>query len=120
MATVHIYGIPNCDTIKKTLNWFNRQGITYVFHDYKKEGIKKGKLQEWCRKAGWETVMNKRSTTWRETDPAVQAGITNAAAAIGLMMEANSLIKRPVIETEKGIIIGFDEKNILSQIKQIT
>lgn len=120
MASIKIYGIPNCDTIKKTIKWFEQQGIDYAFHDYKKEGIKKGKLQEWCRKAGWETVMNKRSTTWRETDPAVQAGITNANAAIGLMMEAHSLIKRPLIETEKGIIVGFDEKNILSQLKQIT
>lgn len=117
MDKITIYGIPNCDTIKKTKDWFSKNKIDITFHDYKKEGISKKKLQDWCKEAGWETLLNKKGTTWRTIDPAVQAGVTNATAAIALMMDHNSLIKRPVIETGKKIIVGFDEKNISSLIK---
>lgn len=117
MSTIDIYGIPNCDTIKKTLEWFRKNKIDVNFHDYKKEGITRSKLQAWSKEVGWETLLNRKGTTWRKIDPVVQAGITNATAAIKLMAEQTSLIKRPVIETEKGVIVGFDENIISSLIK---
>lgn len=118
MNKITIYGIPNCDTVKKTTDWFRKNKVEFDFHDYKKEGISKSKLQAWCRQAGWEKLLNKKSTTWRNTDAAIQAGVTNTSSAIALMLEQTSLIKRPVIETAQGIVIGFDEKNISSLINQ--
>ncbi len=105
-----VYGIPNCDTVKKVLTWLQKHKITYQFHDYKKEGISPGKLKNWCEQVGWETVLNKKSTTWRELDPKTQASITNEKAAIKLMVENTSSIKRTVIEKdEKVMVVGFNE-----------
>lgn len=106
-----VYGIPNCDVIKKTNNWLQDQKIAFKFHDYKQQGISAEKLREWCKQKGWETIFNKRSTTWKELDAATQAGTTNEAAAIRLMQEHTSIIKRPVIEYNgKVIAVGFNEK----------
>ena len=113
MATITVYGIPNCDTIKKTTDWFKRKNIAIAFHDYKKEGISKEKLVAWCRLAGWEMILNKKSTTWRSLSPEEQNKITSQAAAVKLMQAQTSIIKRPVIEVGGKIVIGFDD-NILS------
>jgi len=105
-----IYGIPNCDTIKKVITWFNDNKISYEFHDYKKLGIAPAKLRNWIRQAGLETVLNRKSTTWRELDAKTQVSITNEKAAIALMAENTSIIKRPVIEKgDKVITVGFNE-----------
>lgn len=117
MENITIYGIPNCDSIKKTIHFLQAKKITFNFHDYKKVGITKSKLQSWCKLAGWETILNKKGTTWRKLDKTVQDKITNQASAIALMLEHNSLIKRPVIEAGHNIIIGFDETNITTQLK---
>lgn len=113
MKTIRVYGIPNCDTIKKTLDWFKKNKESVDFYDYKKSGITKEKLAEWSKAVGWEMLLNKKSTTWRNLSPEVQSKITSQSAAIGLMKEQTSIIKRPVIEFDKKLIVGFDE-NILN------
>jgi Spx/MgsR family transcriptional regulator len=112
MNTITVYGIPNCDTIKKTLNWITKKNIAFVFHDYKRSGISKEKLAAWCRQVGWEVLLNKKSTTWRDLSPAVQQKVFNQTTAIKLMMDNNSIIKRPVIETGKILLVGFKETEL--------
>lgn len=107
-----LYGIPNCNSVKKARTWLEENQISYSFHDYKKSGITATKLKEWTAKTGWQPLVNKQGTTWRQLDKFVQDNITNEKTAISLMLEKNSVIKRPVIETSKGeIIVGFDEAN---------
>jgi arsenate reductase (glutaredoxin) len=105
-----IYGIPNCDTMKKAFDSLKENKVGYEFHDYKKEGISKEKLKEWSKQVGWETILNKRSTTWKELGEATQKKITNETAAIQLMQEYTSIIKRPVLETKQGLVVGFDKE----------
>ncbi len=107
--TIIIYGIPNCDTIKKTLGWFTKNKIEFEFHDYKKSGISKEKLNAWCKLTGWEIVLNKKSSTWRNLPKEEQEKITNQTKAIALMQHQNSIIKRPVTAFGEKILIGFDE-----------
>lgn len=106
---ITIYGIPNCDTIKKTLDWFKAHKIDSTFYNYKTEGITAAKLKEWCKLADWQLLLNKKSSTWRNIDPATQATITTQAAAIKLMLQQTSIIKRPVVEINGTILIGYDE-----------
>ena len=104
-----VYGIKNCNTVKKALDWLGENNIEYEFHDFKKLGITEQKLKEWTSKLGWEPLINKRGTTWKQLDPGRQTAVNSEAEAFRLMQEKPSLIKRPVIETEKGIFVGFDE-----------
>lgn len=117
MAAIIVYGIPNCDTTKKALALLKTYNVTFSFHDYKQQGITPLKLEAWCEKAGWEIILNKRSTTWRELDEAGQKNIINQRAAIKLMMENNSIIKRPIIEINGNLLIGFNETEITKQLK---
>lgn len=104
-----IYGIPNCDTIKKVLDWMKAKKFNYQFHDYKTSGISKKELKNWCDQVGWETIFNKRSTTYKTLSPEVQASISNATNAIKIMEEHTSIIKRPVITKDNKVIaVGFD------------
>ena len=114
-----VYGIPNCDTTKKALTWLKENKIAFTFHDYKQEGISKAKLEAWCKKTGWETIFNKRSTTWRELSGAEQKKVTNQTAAIKIMMENNSIIKRPIVEFENEIFVGFKEDEIKGLLNNI-
>lgn len=109
MAEITLYGIPNCDTTKKAMAWLKNNKVDFVFHDYKQQGITKQKLEAWCAAKGWETIFNKRSTTWRELPEAEQQKITNQQAATKVMLESNSIIKRPVVEFGGDIIVGFKE-----------
>ena len=105
-----LFGIPNCNTVKKASDWLKEKNINYEFHDYKKQGIDSATLKKWCSQVGWEILVNKKGTTWRGFEHDIQATITNQKSAIALMLEKPSLIKRPVIETEGKILaIGFDE-----------
>ncbi|MBS1496173.1 MAG: Spx/MgsR family RNA polymerase-binding regulatory protein [Bacteroidetes bacterium] len=115
MSTPIIYGIPNCDTIKKTFTWFKANKIDFIFHNYKTDGIAIAKLKAWCKYADWQLLLNKKSSTWRNTDPATQSSITTQAAAIKLMQLHTSLIKRPVIECNNGILIGYNEADLEKQ-----
>ena len=109
MSNTILYGIPNCDTTKKAMAWLQKNNIDFSFHDYKLQGISKERLELWCNKQGWETIFNKRSTTWRELPEAEQQKVTNQAAAIKIMLANNSIIKRPVIEHNGKLIVGFKE-----------
>lgn len=105
-----IYGIPNCNTVKKTLDWFKQHQIDYEFHDFKKQGITEAKLEEWTAQLGWEALLNRKGTTWRALDADMQKNISSKENAFRLMREKTSVIKRPVVETASGkIILGFDE-----------
>lgn len=103
---ITMYGIPNCDTIKKAKKWLEANGIDYEFHDYKKQSITKAKLKDWCKQADWEVLLNRRGTTWRKLDDETKNNI-NKTSAIDIMAENTSIIKRPVIETGSEILIGF-------------
>jgi arsenate reductase len=117
MTKTTVYGIPNCDSVKKATNWLQQNNIEFEFHDFKKNGITKQKLKEWCIDLGWETVLNKKSTTWRSLTPEEQSGVMNQQTAINCMAEKTSLIKRPVIEYKSTRIIGFDEARYQSFFK---
>ena len=117
MADTIVYGIPNCDTTKKAMGWLKKNKIAFSFHDYKLEGISKHKLEDWCKKAGWETIFNKRSTTWRELPEAEQKKVIDQPSAIKVMIKNNSIIKRPVIEFNNKLLIGFNETEIIKQLK---
>ena len=103
-----MYGIPNCDTIKKARKWLEANDVAYEFHDYKKLGVPEKELKRWVKQAGWETVLNKRGTTWRKLDDNTKNNI-NEAAAIRIMLENPSIIKRPVLESGNSLLIGFIE-----------
>ncbi|MFD2162412.1 ArsC family reductase [Paradesertivirga mongoliensis] len=104
-----VYGIKNCDTVKKALKWLDDHQVSYEFHDFKKFGVSEEKLEEWSAQTGWEPLLNKRGTTWKKLGPEVQNQIQNKADAFKLMQEKTSIIKRPVIEGANNIILGFDE-----------
>lgn len=113
-----VYGIPNCNTVKKARTWLADNGIEYEFHDFKKQGITTAKLNEWCEVFGWEKVLNKKGTTWKKISPEQQSQITGQAAAVALLAENTSAIKRPVVEKDgKAILISFDEELYSSVLK---
>ncbi|MES2775117.1 MAG: arsenate reductase [Bacteroidota bacterium] len=115
-----VYGIPNCDVIKKVLDWFKVNNIDYEFHDYKKDGISQAKLISWVKQVGLEIVLNKRSTTWRELTTEEQESASEPAAAIALMVNNTSLIKRPVIESgDKVVMVGFNQTQYDQKLKNL-
>ncbi|MDE1159953.1 MAG: ArsC family reductase [Neorhizobium sp.] len=105
MATT-IYGIKNCDTMKKARTWLDDKGIAYGFHDYKASGIDRSHLEKWVAEKGWETVLNRAGTTFKKLDDAEKSDLT-AEKAITLMLAQPSMIKRPVLEAGGKLVIGF-------------
>jgi len=103
---ITLYGIPNCDTIKKARKWLNDNGIDYEFHDYKKLGVPEKELKAWVKQLGWEVLLNKRGTTWRKLDDEVKESV-DEKAAITIMLENPSIIKRPVLVSGKTLLVGF-------------
>ena len=101
-----MYGIPNCDTIKKARTWLGGNGVAYTFHDYKKAGVDRAALDRWADALGWEVLLNRAGTTFRKLPEADRAGI-DRAKAIALMEAQPSMIKRPVLEGEGRLIVGF-------------
>ena len=108
MAETIVYGIPNCDTVKKARKWLEAQGVDYAFHDYKKQGADAGKLVAWIEAKGVDTVLNRRGTSFRKLSDADKADIV-AAKAVTLLQDNPSMIKRPVVEHDGGLLIGFKE-----------
>ncbi|WP_427963713.1 ArsC family reductase [Altererythrobacter sp.] len=106
--TIKLYGIPNCDTVKKARKWLERQGLDYAFHDYKKEGADPAKLAVWIADKGVDTILNRRGTTFRKLSDAEKADI-DAAKAVTLLEANPSMIKRPVVEYDGGLLVGFKE-----------
>jgi len=104
--TITIYGIKNCDTMKKAFVWLDSQGIAYRFHDYKKEGVTKAQLTAWCQALGWEKVINRAGPTFRKLPEADKEGLTQTKA-IALMMGNPSMIKRPLLDTGTALELGF-------------
>ena len=104
--TITLYGIKNCDTMKKARAWLAGHGVDYVFHDYKVAGIERARLERWCDEAGWEVLLNRYGTTFRKLPDAAKASLT-ATKAIGLMLAQPSLIKRPVLEHAGQLTVGF-------------
>lgn len=104
--TLTLYGIPNCDTVKKARTWLADRGVAYDFHDYKKSGIDRASLEGWANKLGWEKLLNRAGTTFRKLSDADKADI-DRPKAIDLMLAQPSLIKRPVVEHGDGLLVGF-------------
>ncbi len=105
---ITVYGIPNCDTVKKARAWLTAQGVDYRFHDFKKQGVPPSQLPAWIEAVGWETLLNRRGTTWRKLDAATQSAVTDAASASALMRAHPSVIRRPVVEWGTQLTVGFD------------
>jgi Spx/MgsR family transcriptional regulator len=104
-----VYGITNCNTVKKALDWFKANNVAYEFHDFKKLGVSTEKLNEWDKKAGYEKFMNKQGLTWKQLDPTVKESIKTKGDALQLLQQKTSMIKRPVIEKDGFLFFGFDE-----------
>ncbi|MBO6609364.1 arsenate reductase [Altererythrobacter sp.] len=107
---IHLYGIPNCDTVKRARKWLDTKGIEYAFHDYKKEGADPAKLTKWIETHGVDIVLNRRGTTFRKLSDAEKADI-DAAKAVILLEQYPSMIKRPVVEHARGVLVGFKESD---------
>ena len=109
MKPLAVYGIANCDTVKKARQWLGSQALPYQFHDFKKQGVPELELQAWLNACGWETLLNRRGTTWRQLDAATQAEVVDAQTAAALMRTQSSVIKRPIVCWPGGAItVGFD------------
>jgi len=104
---ITVYGIRNCDTVKKALKWLEQEDVEYQFHDYKKLELEKKMLSAWCKQIDWELLLNRRGTTWRKLPDDARDNI-NKTSAIALMLEHTSMIKRPVIDTGNELLVGFD------------
>lgn len=112
--TVKMYGIKNCDTIKKAREWLDKHAIAFEFHDYKTLGIERRLLETWCREAGWEVLLNRAGTTFRKLPEKDKEGL-NEQRAIQLMMAQPSMIKRPVLDVGKRRLVGFKPENYALQ-----
>lgn len=113
---ITLYGIPNCDTVKKARTWLNDQGVAYEFHDFKKQGVPAAKLPAWGKAVGWDKLLNRQGTTWRKLDAATQAGAADPAGAQALMVANPSVIKRPVVDWGKDVTVGFDAAGWQSRV----
>lgn len=112
-----VYGIKNCNTVKKVLTYLDEHAVPYRFHDYKKEGITKERLGAWCGQVGWEVLVNKKGTTWRQLDDTEKTGVTDTDTAIVLMAGKTSVIKRPVIEENDVVVcVGWNEDALSKMI----
>lgn len=104
--TLTLYGIPNCDTVKKARRWLDEHGVAHRFHDFRKDGLDAGRLQGWIDTLGWEKLLNKSGTTFRKLPDAQKDGL-DAASAKALMLDQPAMIRRPVVETDSGLSVGF-------------
>lgn len=105
----HVFGIPNCDTVKKARNWLDAHGVPYTFHDFKKNGISPALIEGWTAQVNWETLVNRKGTTWRGLPEVRKAAIADADSAADLMLEFPSVIKRPVLVTGDQVHVGFSD-----------
>ncbi len=114
---ITIYGIKNCDTMKKARAWLDKRGVEYKFHDYKTAGIERAKLEGWAKKAGWESLLNRAGTTFRKLPDKDKAALTEKKAVV-LMLAQPSMIKRPVLELGGGkLLVGFNPEEYGAALK---
>lgn len=107
---ITLYGIPNCDTVKRARAWLTAQGREHAFHDFKRQGVPADRLDAWMAAQGWERLVNRQGTTWRKLDELVKQSVVDAASARALLLAQASVIKRPVVEWGDGsVTVGFDE-----------
>jgi arsenate reductase len=104
-----LYGIPNCDTVKKARTWLSGQGQQFDFHDFKKQGLERATVAAWLQQADWELLVNRKGTTWRKLPDERKAAVVDKASALELMLEFPSAIKRPVLESAGTLSVGFSE-----------
>lgn len=104
-----LYGIPNCNSVKKARTWLTTHGIDLPFHDFKKQGITEDMLKTWLKQVGWEKLVNRKGTTWRLLTADAKAAVSDEASAIRLLLEKPSIIKRPMLEKDGKLTLGFDE-----------
>ena len=117
---VILYGIKNCDTIKKARRWLDDQQIEYRFHDYRTDGLERDLLTHFIAELGWEPLLNTRGTTWRQLDEAARAAINNADAAAALMLEKPAIIKRPLLcAPGKPMLLGFSDPSYQRYFKEV-
>lgn len=109
MSTATLYGIPNCDQVKKARAWLDARGIAYAFHDFKKAGIDRALIDTWLRDVAWDVLLNRKGTTWRALPDERKAAIVDAAAAASLMLESPSIVKRPVLHAGGVTHVGFSD-----------
>src|SRR5690606_10693831 len=114
---IEVYGIKNCSTVKKALNWLDENDIEYVFHDFKKAGVSAEKVKVWQQEIGWEPLINKRGTTWRKLDKESQESIVDENSALQVMQEHTSVIKRPIVEGKGIYLLGFDAQEYTTKLK---
>ena len=110
MSKVTVYGISNCDAIKKARKWLDKEAIDYRFHDYRKQGLDAEQLSQWVDSLGWENLLNRRGTTWRKLPEEVKQGI-DQASAMTIMLENPAIIKRPLLIKGKQLLLGFSDAN---------
>ena len=107
---ITVYGIPNCDTVKRARAWLTSRGVDHAFHDFKRQGVPAERLDAWTAALGWERLVNRQGTTWRKLDEGLKAGVVDAPSARAPMLAQPSVIKRPVVEWGDGAVtVGFDE-----------
>ncbi|HZT63647.1 MAG TPA: arsenate reductase, partial [Burkholderiales bacterium] len=111
------YGIKNCDTMKKAFAWLDAKKIAYDFHDYKKDGVPPGKLKEWAVRAGWEKLANTRGPTWRKI-PEAQRDDPTEARVLALLAQNTSAIRRPIVEADSKLLIGFDPEEYAAALRR--
>jgi arsenate reductase len=111
-----VYGIRNCDTMKKAMTWLDENGIAYEFIDYKKAGVAAAGLPDWNQRAGWETLLNRRGLMWKKLSEAERTDV-DEAKALQLMAQYPALIKRPVLDTGKQLLVGFSPENYAEKLK---
>jgi len=116
-VVITIYGIKNCDTMKKARAWLDGQGVAYAFHDYKAAGIERGRLEGWARQVGWERLLNRAGTTFRKVPETERAGL-DEGRAIALMLAQPSMIKRPVLELGGRLLVGFKPDDYAAAVKK--
>ncbi len=109
MPEIVVYGIENCDQVRKARAWLRAREIPHRLHDFRRDGLDAGRLSDWLGRVPWDSLLNRRGLTWRRLDPARRAQVTDQASAIELMLEEPTLIKRPVVEHGDRIAVGFSE-----------
>ena len=113
---VTVYGISNCDQVRKTLGWLREKGIDYRFHDFRADGIERAMLERWCSHLPWNSLLNRRGLTWRSLEESVRAQVVDQTSAIELMLSHPTVIKRPVVEVADRLLLGFSAERLAAAL----